>query len=320
MLKGKNIFISGGMGFIGSNLCKRLVKNNKLTIFDNGLRNALKFTDFKNHKNIKIIEGDILDFESVCEAMSDDVDIVVHMAAIAGVSNYYNYPVRTMEVNMVGTYHMLKAAAEKKLSRFVNFSSSEVYGPHIFRASETTNTVQGDAKVSRWIYSVSKLTGDHLILAYHRQMNLPVVSVRPFNIYGPGQVGEGAVQIFVNQAIKNKTITIRGDGTQIRAWCYIDDLINGVLLCMEKKEAIGNIFNIGNPSAALNIVQLANKIKKVSKSKSRIIFKKSKFADVELRIPSIHKAQSLLGYNPKVSLDEGLKRTISWCKKVRKLI
>jgi nucleoside-diphosphate-sugar epimerase len=147
---------------------------------------------------------------------------------------------------------------------------------------------------------------------YHKQFGLPALSIRPFNIYGPGQVGEGAVHRFITQALSGADITIHNDGSQIRAWCYIDDIVDGILAALERPEAVGHAFNIGNPRSVATIFNLATQIARLSESKSRITFAKWDQVDVELRIPNIDKARDILGYEPKVDLDQGLLRTIEW--------
>ncbi|RMG23777.1 MAG: NAD-dependent epimerase/dehydratase family protein, partial [Methanobacteriota archaeon] len=144
----------------------------------------------------------------------------------------------------------------------------------------------------------------------------PTVTVRPFNVYGPGQTGEGAMQIFIKRALKNEAIYIDGDGTQIRAWCFVDDFVDGLMLCMEKNEAIGESFNIGNARAAITILGLANMVCRVLNSSSSIVHKPPLSADVALRIPSVKKAMCILGFTAQVDLEEGIKRTAEWMCKI----
>jgi len=147
---------------------------------------------------------------------------------------------------------------------------------------------------------------------YHRQFGLPAVSIRPFNIYGPGQVGEGAIHRFIVQALRGEDLTIHNDGSQIRAWCYVDDMINGILCCLTRPEAVGHAFNIGNPRSVVTIYNLARDIVRLTGSRSVLRHVHWDNADVELRIPNIEKARQLLGYEPAVDLDEGLAKTIEW--------
>jgi len=240
-------------------------------------------------------------------------DIVVHAAAIAGIDTVIKDPVRTMRVNMIGTANVLEAAYINNVTdRIIDFSTSEVFGSMAFKSSETDSTVAGSAGEARWVYAVSKLAGEHLAKAYHSSYSLPTVTVRPFNVYGPGQTGEGAIQIFIKRALKNEDIHIDGDGNQIRAWCYIDDFVECLMCCLEDKKAIGESFNIGNSRAVMTILGLAQTICRVLNSKSKIIHDPPLSADVELRIPSIKKAMDILGFKAKVDLEEGIEKTAEW--------
>lgn len=319
MIKNKTIFITGGAGFIGASLSKRLVDDNKIIIYDNLARNVIKDSGIENHPNLTIIKGDILDFEHLKKSIPVKVDQVLHMAAIAGIDTVIRSPIQTMKVNMVGTYNVLEALRERglinKVERFIYFSTSEVFGITAFRAEEKAPTRLQPVGEARWSYAVSKLAGEHLTFSYHKELGLKAVTLRPFNVYGSGQVGEGAIHHFVVRAIRGEPLTIHGEGDQIRSWCYIDDMVDGILLAMSKEEAIGEVFNIGNPKGTVTILELAKKIIRLANSKSTIVHTPRSYVDVELRIPSIEKAQRILGYQPKVDLDEGIKRTIEWYRK-----
>lgn len=309
MIEGKTIFITGGAGFIGSTLAGRLVDHNRLVIFDNLARNSLKDKAIKDHPNLNLVEGDVLNFEHLAQAMQG-ADIIVHCAAIAGIDTVIKSPVTTMRVNMVGSANVLQAAAQlPRCERVVCFSTSEVFGQQSFRSSETDSTVMGNVGEARWTYAVSKLAEEHLAIAYHQETWLPTTVVRPFNVYGPGQVGEGALRLFIQRAIKNEPIQIHGDGTQIRAWCYVDDMVDGVLLAMSHPKAIGESFNIGNQKAVTTIYGLASAVVRVLESSSPITFARKDYVDVELRVPSVIKARELLGFEAKIDLDEGIRRT-----------
>jgi UDP-glucose 4-epimerase len=312
MVSGKRILLTGGAGFIGSALTRRLLPSNEVVILDSGHRDALSQTDLVSHPNLRHIRGDVLDAAAVKDACRG-CQIVVHLAAIAGVDTVLRMPVTTMRVNVLGTFTVLEAAAELPgLERFVDFSTSEVFGAYAYRVQEGDITSLGAVGEARWTYAVSKLATEHLAHNYHRQFGLPTVSIRPFNIYGPGQVGEGAVHRFIVQALRGENITIHNDGGQIRAWCYVDDILEGILACLECPEAVGQAFNLGNPRSVVTIFNLANEVVRLSCSESRLVFVEWNSADVELRIPNIAKARRLLGFEPKVDLQEGLLRTIEW--------
>jgi UDP-glucose 4-epimerase len=311
----KKIFITGGAGFIGSTLTSKLCDNNTIVLFDNLARNTIRYTNLLEHRNVNLVEGDILDREAVQQAMQG-ADIVVHAAAIAGIDTVIQNPVKTMEVNMIGTANVLRSALDNRVpDRVLEFSTSEIFGSMAYRVSEDTNTVSGSAGEARWVYAVSKLAGEHLSHAYFKQYSLPTVTVRPFNVYGPGQTGEGALQIFIRKALKNEDISIFGDGTQIRAWCYIDDMVECLLYALEDERAVGQAFNVGNSRAVTTIYGLAQTVCRVLGSSSRIVFKDPLSADIELRIPETQKAFTLLGFKAQVDLEEGIKRTAEWYKR-----
>lgn len=311
MLQDKTIFITGGAGFIGSRLIGRLIECNRVVVFDNLSRNALSRLHYASHPNLTLTVGDVIDASALHKAMTAaNPHVVVHMAAIAGIDTVIKSPTTTMRVNLMGTLNALESARQiERIERFVDFSTSEVFGSNAFRAQENGLASIGAVGEARWIYAVSKLTGEHMALAYHREFDLPAVTLRPFNVYGPGQVGEGAIHRFVTQALQHRNIEIHGDGTQIRAWCYVDDMVEGVLLAMEHPSAIGESFNIGNARAVVTIFGLANTVVRVLNSKSAIHFVRKDYADIELRVPNVDKARELIGFEAQVDLEEGIKRT-----------
>lgn len=314
-IEGKSIFLTGGAGFIGATLVNRLLDNNKIVVYDNGHRNALRDSPAWTHPNLFFIHGDVLDAEKLSAAIERaKPNFVAHLAAIAGVDTVLRVPTRTMKVNFMGTYNVLEAtmAHADKVERFVDFSTSEVFGTHVYHAEEMSSTTLGRVGEARWTYAVGKLAAEHLVHNYGKETGLPTVSIRPFNVFGPRQVGVGAIHTFAIRALQNMPLEVHGDGNQIRAWCYIDDMINGILLTLTKPEAVGHVFNIGNPRGTVTIHTLAEKIKAIAGSSSDIIFVEKDYVDVELRIPSVEKATELLGYRPKVDLNEGLALTIDW--------
>jgi UDP-glucuronate decarboxylase len=314
-LKDKLVFLTGGAGFIGTSLVHRLLERNKIVVYDNGHRNALKDSSVWTHPNLFFIHGDVLNYDMLCSAIKRaNPNIVLHLAAIAGVDTVLKVPARTMKINFIGTCNALEAtiAQAPKVERFVDFSTSEVFGTHVYHAEEMSSTTLGTVGEARWTYAVSKLAAEHLVHNYGKETGLPTVSIRPFNVFGPRQVGVGAIHTFVVRALQNQPLEIHGDGNQIRAWCFIDDMVDGILLTLAKPEAVGHVFNIGNPRGTVTINTLAEKIKSLAGSSSVIVYVAKDYVDVELRIPSIQKATRLLGFQPKVDLNEGLSRTIAW--------
>jgi UDP-glucose 4-epimerase len=312
VIENKTVFITGGAGFIGSTLAERLVERNRVVLFDNLARNSLQHRAFRAHPNLTLVEGDVLDLAGLKRAMQG-ANVVVHCAAIAGIDTVIKSPVRTMRVNMIGSAYVLEAAAElPDIERVVCFSTSEVFGQTAFRSSETDNTVMGRVGEARWTYAVSKLAEEHLAIAYHKELGLPATVVRPFNVYGPGQVGEGALRTFIQRALRDETLEIHGDGTQIRAWCYVDDMVDGLMLALTHPAAVGESFNIGNQRAVTTIYGLASAVVRVLQSRSQVVFTRRDYVDVELRIPAVQKARELLGFEAKVDLEDGIRRTAAY--------
>jgi UDP-glucose 4-epimerase len=312
MLHGAHLLVTGGAGFIGTALARRLLPNNKIRVLDSLRRNALAQAGLADHPNLELVVGDVRDAEVVKKACVG-TDYVIHMASIAGVDTVMKNPVTTMEISLEGTMNVLRGAlAANGIKRVIDFSTSEVFGSYAFRVREADVTSLGAVGEARWTYAVSKLATEHLAHNYWKQHGLPTCSIRPFNIFGPGQVGEGAVHAFVLRALKNEPITIHNEGDQIRSWCFIDDIVESILLCLTRDEAIGESFNIGNPRSTITIYQLARLIVRLAESKSELRFVEWDFPDVELRIPDVRKAERLLGFRATVDLEDGLARTLAW--------
>jgi len=312
MLSGSHILITGGAGFIGTAVCKRLADENKIRVLDILRRNALSDAGLASHPNIELIKGDVRDAEVVRQAV-DGCDHILHMASIAGVDTVINNPVPTMEISLLGTLNVLRAAKDQpQLKRLVDFSTSEVFGTYAFRVREADVTTLGAVGEARWTYAVSKLATEHLCHNYYKQFGVPSCAIRPFNIYGPGQVGEGAIHAFVVRALNNEPISVHNQGDQIRSWCYVDDIVDGIELILEKDVAVGESFNIGNPRSTVTIYHLAQLIVRLAKSESPIEFVPWDFADVALRVPDVKKAEDLLGFRAQVDLEDGILQTIDW--------
>jgi len=313
MLEGKRIFVTGGAGFIGTTLARELVERNEVIAFDNLHRDALSGTELGDHENYTLIQGDVLDADAL-RAAAEGATHFVHCAAIAGVDTVLQSPVRVMRVNVIGTYNALEAALATlgSIERFVDFSTSEVFGTHAFRVEEGQVSTIGSVGEARWTYAVSKLAGEHMAHAYHDELGLPAVTLHPFNVYGPGQIGGGAIRAFIENAVADRDLTVRGDGSQIRAWTYVTDMVRGVLACLEHPDAAGQTFNIGNPRSTVTVYDLAQRIKRISGTRGEIVFAPLDYVDVELRIPNVEKARTVLGWEPEVELDDGLEKTIAW--------
>lgn len=315
MIQNETLLITGGAGFIGSALAQRLVEHNRVHILDTFSRDALAdLPELANHPNLRIFKGDVRDPALLRKAM-EGVDRVAHLASIAGVGTVLSRPYLTMHVAVEGTLRLLDAIEERgvqNLRRLVLFSTSEVFGRFAHNVSELDPTPIGPVEESRWTYACAKAATEHLAHAFGREKGLPVATLRPFNVYGPRQVGEGAIQLFIRKAVRGDDLVVHNDGRQIRAWCYVTDMVDATLAALERDEAAGHAFNIGNPATSVTVLTLAETVRRVTGSASKIRFERREYPDVEIRMPLIDRARDLLGFEPAVGLDEGIRATFAW--------
>jgi UDP-glucose 4-epimerase len=310
MINNRKVFITGGAGFIGSAIADRLLDSNSVTLFDNLHRGTFDNRRVANNPQVRLVRGDILDTDALAAAITDH-DIIIHCAAIAGIDSVTDNPVSTMLTNMIGSANVLRAALEFTEAKVVLcLTTSEVFGPQADNVDETSPAIVGPPGEPRWTYAAGKLAEEHLALAYHRQHDLPVVVLRPFNVYGPGQVGEGAVRNFIIQALANEDLILSGGGRQIRSWCYIDDMVDAAIRAASTPAAVGKTFNIGNADTVVSINELANLIVDLSGSQSMILDGPASNADIYVRSPCVDLARKLLGFEAGTGLKEGLLRTI----------
>ena len=309
----KSILITGGAGFIGSSLAERLARHNEVVLLDRFFRDQpAAFTSLRDNSNVRMVQADILVGPEVVD-LAKRADIVIHAAAIVGVGRVCSYPRETLETNFTGTSRILKALDKSsRLERFIYFSTSEVFGVNSFRVNEDTPTAVGPAAEARWSYAIAKLAGEHLVKAYHRQSGTPVVTVRPFNVFGPRRLGAHAILGFALSSLMGNSIEVHGDGSQIRSWCYIEDFCDAIIEMLARPAAIGEDFNIGNPQNTLTVMQLAREILNVTGQPVPIELIDSPFPDIEIRVPSLGKARQLLDYRPTYDLRRGLELTIDW--------
>jgi nucleoside-diphosphate-sugar epimerase len=312
-LSGHRILLTGGAGFIASHVADALVENNELVLFDTGFEGRpVSYCRVLGHKNVQTVVGDILD-PGVVRKAAEGCDTIVHMAAVVGVKRVHEMPKLTIETNFLGTRNVLEAIAKPaQMHRFVYFSTSEVFGGMSFRVEEHQPASVGRVNDARWSYSAAKLAGEHLTFAYHREDKLPAVIVRPFNVFGPRRTGDYAILQFAVRALRGQPIEVHGDGSQIRSWCYIDDFTDAVVRCLERDEAVGNDFNIGNPRNTCTILDLAQRIVATVSSTSPVRYTDPGFSDIDLRVPRLSKARSLLKFEPTWDLIRSLEATCNW--------
>ncbi|PYV21976.1 MAG: hypothetical protein DMG24_18095 [Acidobacteria bacterium] len=316
-IRGKTILITGGAGFIGSSLAEKLAPNNQLLLFDLTFSDKpVGFTRLLKHPNVRTIQGGLLEDGGKLRGLCQQADMVVHAAAVVGVNRVCSSGRETLETNYVGTSRLLQALEQnKKLERLIYFSTSEVFGVNSFRVDENSPASVGPIAESRWSYAIAKLAGEHLVQSYYRETGLPIAIVRPFNIFGPKRTGDHAMLRFILSALSGQPLEVHGDGSQIRSWCYIEDFCSALLAMLEKPQAVGEDFNIGVPGNTVTIYELARKIVALSESKAPITFVESPFPDISIRVPSLTKAENLLGYKPLYDLDSALTLTIDWYRR-----
>ena len=305
-----NIVITGGSGFVGSYLCEKLINDgHKIIVIDNLLTGSTEnINDLLNNKNFSFIEQDVQDHIEI----EDKVDYVLHFASAASPKAYTEHPVNTLKAGSVGTINTL-GLAKKHSAEYLLASTSEVYGDPLISPQNEEYWGNVNPNGERSMYDEAKRFAEAAVATYSRSYGLKTKIVRIFNTYGPRmQLNDGRVVTnFIVQALRNEDITIYGDGTQTRSFSYVEDTVAGIISLMNSTEY--DVFNIGNPNE-MTVGQLAEKIIKLTDSTSEIKYLELPNDDPKQRKPDITKAKTKLNWEPKVNLDEGLAKTISWVK------
>ena len=304
------VLITGGAGFIGSHLCEFLLNEGcKVIAMDNLATGDIKnIENLRSNKNFTCIHHDV----SKHIVVNEELDFVLHFASPASPVDYQKIPIQTLKVGSLGTHNTLGLALAKK-AKYVLASTSEVYGDPLVNPQPETYWGNVNPIGIRGCYDEAKRFAEALTMAYHRIHKLDTKIVRIFNTYGPRMRKKDGrvVPNFITQALKNNPITVYGKGKQTRSFCYVSDLIVGIykLMMSNTNEPV----NLGNPEEH-TILEFAELIKKLTKSDSKIIFKPLPIDDPHVRCPDITMAKKLLGWQPKVELRKGLRRTIEWFK------
>jgi len=314
MIKNKNILLTGGAGFIGSHLFERLINNsNYVRVIDNFSsseteKNFLEITkNYDIKKDYDLIRGDLAD-DSILTNVTSDVDIIFHLAATPGVRISIQNAPKVTKNNILSTVNVFEKALKSDVEKVVIASSSSVYGNPIY-----TPVDENHPKNPISPYAVSKLCCEMYADYYFREYNLPVTSLRFYTVYGPRGRPDMAIRIFFSKIMKNDPIKIFGDGSQIRDFTYISDIVDGLILASEIKQSSGEIFNLGcsNP---IQLNQLIEKMYEIADRPRNTQYLEKQQGDVKITSSKIDKARKILRFDPKVNIDEGLKKTYEWQK------
>lgn len=303
--------VTGGAGFLGSHLCDKLITEGmKVICIDNLITgNPDNISHLMGNDNFQFIKHDITNFIHV----SGKVDYILHFASPASPIDYLKLPIQTLKVGSLGTHKVLGLAKEKNAT-FLLASTSEVYGDPDVHPQKEDYWGNVNPIGPRGVYDEAKRFAEALTMAYHRYHNISTRIVRIFNTYGPRmRLNDGrALPAFIGQALSNQDLTVFGDGSQTRSFCYVSDEVEGIyrLLISDETEPV----NIGNPDE-ITVKEFAEEVIKLTNSKSKISFKELPEDDPKVRQPDISKAKAILGWEPKVNREEGLKRTIKFFKK-----
>jgi dTDP-glucose 4,6-dehydratase len=297
--------VTGGAGFLGSHLCDYLVERGfRVVCIDNLDTGSLQNIAHLRGENFEFLHHDVTEYLDI----EGQVDFVYHLAALASPIDYLRMPLHSLKVGSYGTHHALGLAKWKR-ARFLLASTSEVYGDPQVHPQPETYWGNVNPIGPRGVYDEAKRYAEALTMAYHGQQGVDTAIVRIFNTYGPRmRPNDGrAVPTFVRQALEGKPITVFGDGTQTRSFCYVDDLIRGLVALAQSEEHLP--VNIGNPRE-FTLNELAETVLRITGSKSEIVHEALPIDDPQVRQPDITRAQQLLGWEPEIQLEEGLKRML----------
>jgi dTDP-glucose 4,6-dehydratase len=302
------IVVTGAAGFLGSHLCTYLVgKDHTVIGLDNLITGSTRNIEhLAGDDRFRFVKHDVTEYIYV----TGSIDAVLHFASPASPVDYLEYPIQTLKVGALGTHKALGLAKEKK-ARFLLASSSEVYGDPLVHPQREDYWGNVNPIGPRGVYDEAKRFGEAMAFAYHRTHEVDTKIARIFNTYGPRmRSGDGrVVPNFITQALAGKPLTVYGDGTQTRSFCFVDDLVEGIyrLLVSDTNDPV----NLGNPGE-MSILDFARKVTEITRSKSDIVFERLPVDDPKVRQPDITRAKELLGWEPKVPLEDGLKQTIEY--------
>ena len=304
--------VTGGAGFLGSHLCEHLLEQgHRVLCVDNLESSSLENVDHLRDDAFTFLNHDVIDPIQIDEG----VDFVFHLAALASPIDYMRQPLHSLKTGSYGTHHALGLAKWKR-ARFLLASSSEIYGDPQVHPQPETYWGHVNPIGPRGVYDEAKRYAEALTMAYHRQQGVNTAIVRIFNTYGPRmRAYDGrAIPTFMRQALENKPLTVFGRGSQTRSFCYVDDLVRGIYLLATSDEHLP--VNLGNPSE-FTILELAETVIRVTESSSEIVFQALPVDDPQIRQPDITRAKQLLGWEPEIQLEDGLRKMLPALEQVR---
>ena len=313
------VLVTGGAGFIGSHLCEALLnKGYEVVCMDNLLTGSRKNIErFLNNPRFKFIKHDVIKpYNHVTIQPYNNLNFIYHLASPASPKKYQKHPIKTLLVNSVGTHNLLELAKETK-ARFLFASTSEVYGDPKEHPQKESYWGNVNPVGIRSCYDEAKRFGEAVTMAFVRKYDINARIVRIFNTYGPKTREDDGRMIpnFINQAIRNKPITVYGNGAQTRSFCFVSDMVKGLIKAIESENTKGEVFNLGNPDER-KILEIAQLVKKMTESSSEIVFKRLPEDDPTKRRPDIAKAKKILNWTPKIDLEQGLKETIKYFRSI----
>lgn len=317
----KDVLVTGGAGFIGSHLVDALIaRHNNVTVFDDLSGGKISnLNHCMSNPRLHFVKGDITNRRQVFELMEQHFDYIFHLAAVVGVEKYCKDPLKTIDVNFLGTRYLTEAALNNN-AKFVFASTSEIYGKNPeMPLREDGDRVLGAPNIARWSYSSSKALCEHLLFALYKMHDLPTVIVRPFNVYGPRQRPPLVIASMMEKVVRGKPPVVYGSGTQTRTLTYVKDVVEGILLAADSKDAEGEVLNLASTDE-ISILDLAKMIIDLSEQGDilrPVLVDYSKhygtsYEDIGKRVPDVSKSERLMGWRTTTSLKDGLLKTIKY--------
>jgi nucleoside-diphosphate-sugar epimerase len=302
------VLVTGGRGFLGARLVENLLAEGMdVRVVDDGSRGAAELPD-----EVEALETDVRDAEAVRTACRG-VEAVVHLAAVQGTRNFYEVPDVVLDVNIRGSLNVAQACVSERVRRLVFSSSSEVYGiPSEFPTPESAPLVVPNATNPRWSYGASKIAGELVAIHTARRHGFEFVILRYHNVYGPAMGWDHVVPQFISRLIQDEEFTVQGDGSQRRAFCFVDDAVAPTAAALTAPAAANGIFNIGNPAEEHSIKELVATLERVSGRSIRPRYVPFEQPGTDRRLPDVSRAELVLGLRPTITLEEGLQLTYDW--------